>query len=179
MLQIEVPNAEYLNEVNNEFVQVKGGILQLEHSLISLSKWESTWEKPFLNKGPETEEEAVDYVKCMTLNNNVDSRIYFNLTEDNLNDINHYIDAPMTATWFNDRDAKLNREVITAEIIYYWMIALNIPFECQKWHINRLLTLIKVCNIKNGPKKKMNKKDIMAQNRALNAARKRKHNSKG
>ena len=160
MLHITIPATELWDDKNQEFIQVKEQKLQLEHSLVSLSKWESKWCKPFLSSTEKTYEETLDYVRCMTITQNVDPKIYSYLSTDNINDINNYIDAPMTATWFSeDKTKRSNREVITAEMIYYWMIALNIPFECQKWHLNKLLTLIRVCNIKNTPKKNMSKKE--------------------
>lgn len=175
MLQLTIPDSEYFNERTNEFVQVKGRAIQLEHSLLSLSKWEAKWQKPFLRETPEkTEEEIIDYVRCMTLTQNVDPNVYLNLSDENIEAINAYISSPMTATWFNDKNNKINREIVTSEIIYYQMIALNIPFECQKWHLNRLLTLIRVCSIKNAPQKKMSKRDVLRSNRELNAARKAK-----
>ena len=158
----------------------KAQTLQLEHSLISISKWESKWNKAFLSKNEKTYEETVDYIKCMTITQNVDPSVYLRLTNENIEQINQYIDAPMTATYFmEDDDKKPSRETITAELIYYWMIALNIPFECQKWHLNRLLTLVKVCNIKNAPPKKRSKGDIMRRNAKLNAARRAKHHTRG
>ncbi len=179
MLQLTIPESEYYNEATNEFVKVQGRTIQLEHSLLSLSKWESRWEKPFLVEEPEkTEEEIIDYVRCMTITQNVDPAVYLNLSEENLEAINSYISAKMTATWFNDRNASYNREIMTAEIIYYQMIALNIPFECQKWHLNKLLALIRVCSIKSSPQKKMSKRDILRNNRELNAARKAKARGK-
>lgn len=180
MLQLAIPESEFFNEETGEFITTKACIIQLEHSLLSLSKWESKWEKPFLVKTPKkTSEEILDYVRCMTLTQNVKPEIYLNLSDYNLDLINKYIEAPMTATWFNDKNDSLNREIITSEIIYYWMIAMNIPFECQKWHLNRLLTLIRVCNIKNAPTKKMTKKEVMDRNRSLNEARKAKMKSRG
>lgn len=179
MLNIVVPARELWDEVNEQFISVKEQKLQLEHSLISLSKWESKWMKPFLSKDPRTYEEAIDYIRCMTLTQNVDPAVYYCLTNENIKAINDYIDSPMTATTFSDIKRPPNREIITAEIIYYWMIALNIPMECQKWHLNRLLTLVEVCNIKNSPKKKISKKELASRNRALNAARRKKLNSKG
>ncbi len=116
----------------------------------------------------------------MTLTQNVDPEVYSYLTSSNIDVINQYIDAPMTATTFREeKTGKPNREQVTAEIIYYWMIALNIPFECQKWHLNRLLTLIRVCDIKNSPPKKMSKREIFKRNSALNAARKKQLNTRG
>jgi hypothetical protein len=180
MLRITIPAVEQWDEAKQEFIYTKEQTLSLEHSLVSLSKWESKWCKAFLTKQEKTFEETLDYVKCMTLTQNVDPEVYNYLTNGNINEINEYIEAPMTATYFSDeKTSKTSREQVTAELIYYWMIALNIPFECQKWHLNRLLTLIKVCNIKNQPPKKRSKKDIMSRNAALNAARRKQLNTKG
>jgi len=172
MLQIVIPATESYDEVLEEFVNSKEQVLQLEHSLVSLSKWESKWKKPFLTKINKTYEESIDYIRCMTLTQNVDPSIYIHITHDNIREVNEYIEDSMTATTFSVEETKAqSNQINTAEIIYYWMIALNIPFECQKWHLNRLLTLINVCNIKNKPPKKMNRKDLLARNRALNEQR--------
>jgi hypothetical protein len=180
MLRITIPAIEQWDEQKLEFIQTKGQTLQLEHSLVSLSKWESKWNKPFLSKGNKTREETLDYIKCMTITQNVDSDIYDGLTSEHIEQINSYIEAPMTATTFTEsKTSKNNQEVITAELIYYWMIALNIPFECQKWHLNRLLTLIRVCNIKNSPPKKMGKRATVNHYAQLNAARRKQYNSRG
>ena len=180
MLRITIPAAELWDEVNQEFVTTKEQTLQLEHSLVSLSKWESKWNKAFLGKQEKTVEETLDYVRCMTITQNVKPDVYNRLTPENIKQINDYIDAPMTATHFsNERQSGGNYEIATSELIYYWMIALNIPFECQKWHLNRLLTLIKVCNIKNTPPKKMSRRDLMSRNAALNAARRKQFNTRG
>lgn len=180
MLQITIPAVDLYDEVANEFVTIKEQTLQLEHSLVSLSKWESKWQKAFLSKQEKTFEETIDYIRCMTLNKNVDPMVYKFLTNENIETVNAYISAPMTATYFSDESKKGgHRETVTAELIYYWMISLNIPFECQKWHLNRLLTLIRVCNIKNTPPKKRSSKDIMRRNAALNAARKKQLNTRG
>ena len=180
MLQIVIPASELFDESKNEFVHMKEQTLCLEHSLVSLSKWESKWCKAFFSKEAKTYEETIDYIKCMTITQNVKDEVYLRLTKDNIEQINKYIEAPMTATYFSDdKNSKQNRETVTAELIYYWMITLNIPFECQKWHLNKLLTLIRVCNIKNQPPKKMSKRDIMSRNAHLNAARRNKLNSRG
>lgn len=180
MLVITVPAIEMFNEETNEFFTLEGQTLQLEHSLVSLSKWESKWCKPFLSKENKTLEETIDYIKCMTITQNVKPDIYDRLSRSNIEAINDYIDAPMTATTFHgDAQKGRGKEIITSELIYYWMISLNIPMECQKWHLNRLLTLIRVCNVKNSPPKKMSKGDIMRRNAALNAARRKQLNSKG
>ena len=182
MLQIEIPSREYYDEVNNEFISVKGQTLQLEHSLVSISKWESKWNKPFLSRDKKTVEEFLDYVRCMTLTQNVNPMVYKNIDQKIANKITDYIEAPMSATWFNDpkdMDRPRSREVVTSELIYYWMVALQIPFECQKWHLNRLMNLIRICNIKNSPSKKMSKSEIYRRNASLNAARRKAMGSSG
>lgn len=180
MLYITVPENELWNEETQEFIQVKETKLQLEHSLVSLSKWESKWHKSFFSKKAKTFEETIDYVKCMTITQNVKPEVYLFLTKENLEAINDYIDDSMTATtFFEEKQNGGNNEGVTAELIYYWMIALNIPFECQKWHINRLLTLIRVCNIKNQPPKKMGKGEQLRRQAELNARRRQQMNTKG
>ena len=178
MLLLTIPPIEMFNEKTCEFVYSKETKISLEHSLVSLSKWESRWNKPFLSKDNKTLEETIDYIRCMTITQNVDPEVYFRLTDENINTINKYIESPMTATTFSD-NGHSSREIITSELIYYWMISLNIPMECQRWHLNRLLTLIRVCNIKNAPAKKMSRREIMDRNAALNAARRKKLNSTG
>lgn len=181
MLNITIPAIDGWDDDKQEFVDIKPSrTLSLEHSLISLSKWESKWCKPFISTKDKTQEEIIDYIKCMTLTQNVADDVYNRLSFENIKQINEYINAPMTATrFFNDKNVKTSREQITSEIIYYWMITLNIPFECQKWHLNRLLTLIRVCNIKNQPPKKMSRREILSRNSALNAARRKQFNTKG
>lgn len=181
MLTITIPASEMFNDETQEFVKVcSEQTIQLEHSLVSLSKWESKWCKPFLSGKEITLEETIDYIKCMTITQNVDPDVYTRLSRSNINEINKYIEAPMTATTFyNDPQKGTSKEIITSELIYYWMISLNIPMECQKWHLNRLLTLIRVCNIKNAPAKKMSKGDITRRNAALNAARKKQMGTRG
>lgn len=180
MLQITVLPNELWDEEKQEFVYVERQTLRLEHSLVSLAKWEAKWNKPFLTKEEKTKEEVLDYIRCMTITQNVKPEIYMSLTDKNLDEIYEYMNAPMTATTFsNVKNGKRNIERITAEIIYYWIIALNIPFECQKWHLNRLFTLITVCSIKNQPSKKRSMREIMQHNTALNAARRAKLHSMG
>lgn len=179
MLKLIIPAIEQYDETCNEFINTKEKILQLEHSLVSLSKWESKWCKPFLSKDEKTFEESVDYIRCMTITKNIEYEDYAGITNEHIRQVTKYIEAPMTATIFTKDKRPPNREVITAEIIYYCMVTLNIPFECQKWHLNRLLTLIDVCNIKNNPPKKMSRKELMNRNAALNAARRQSLNTKG
>ncbi len=180
MLKIIVPAAELYDENKDEFISSKEQVLQLEHSLVSISKWESKWCKPFLTKGPKTEVETIDYIRCMTLTQNVKPEVYSCLSAENITDVINYIEAPMTATTFsNTKTGASSREIFTSEIIYYWMVALNIPFECQKWHLNRLLTFINVCSIKNQPAKKISTRELMNRNSALNAQRRQALGTRG
>lgn len=182
MKTIVIQEIEDWDPKKEEFITIQEQKLQLEHSLISVSKWESKWKKPFLQNN-KTHEETIDYVRCMTINNNVDQRVYQYIPDSVLEEILDYIDDSMTATWFSENSERsLNvgrRNIITSEVIYYWMVTLQIPFECEKWHLNRLITLIRVINEKNKDPKKMDKKSIMNRNRALNAARKAKYNTRG
>jgi len=179
MLKIYVPAMELYISKTNEFVYTKPVSLSLEHSLLSVSKWEAKWKKPFIAKS-HTKAEMADYIRCMTLGQEADKIIYDNMPPALLKSINDYINDEMTATWFSKRPNGVNvhatgrSSAITSELIYYWMVEHGIPFECQKWHLNRLLTLIRICNIKSQGSKKMSKSDILKQNAAANAAR-RKH----
>lgn len=179
MLQITIPTMNDLwDERNQQFLSIKETTIQLEHSLLSISKWESKWNKSFINTKDKTEDELIDYIKCMTITKNVDPNIYVCLTAENIQEIVNYINAPMTATTIRDT-GKSNHEIVTSELIYYWMISLNLPVKFEKWHLNRLITLIRVCSIKNQPAKKMSRGEIMQRNAALNAARKKRWNTKG
>lgn len=182
MLEIVVPGISLFDENSETFIDLEPQPLVLEHSLISLSKWEAKWQKPFLTKEEKTDEESIDYVRCMTITKKVDPIVYQGLSNDNMESINSYIESPMSATTINRHTSvgsAKSREVITSEIIYYWMVMFNIPFECEKWHLNRLLKLIEVCEVKNQPDKKMSRRDVMRSNASLNAARRKKLHTKG
>lgn len=184
MLEIKVPiSPEGWDEVKQEFVEPKMQALKLEHSLVSLSKWESKWCKPYLTRDAKTQEESIDYVRCMTITQNVDPDVYNHLTNENIIEVDEYINAKMTATWFTEepgsKGTRSSGEQVTSELIYYWMISLNIPFKCEKWHLNRLLTLIRVCDVKSKPQKKMSMKERLSRQAALNAKRKKQFNTKG
>lgn len=180
MLKLTIPKVEFYNEKTSEFDLHPEIEIELEHSLVSLSKWESKFEKPFLSRDEKTSEEVLSYIVMMAEGQDFDYRALHGLTEEQVDQINEYIQAKMTATWFSDeKNSPSSREIVTSEIIYYWMLSLNIPFECQHWHLNRLLTLIKVCNQKNQPPKKLSKSELANRNRAINEARRAKLGTKG
>lgn len=181
MLPITIPAVEYFDDKTQTFIYTKPQTLQLEHSLVSLYKWESKWKKPFLKKDYKmTREESIDYIRCMTITQNVDPLVYNSITNDIIDQVSAYIEDSMTATWFKEeKNRKPNREIITAEVIYYWMIKIGIPFKCEKWHLNKLLTLIRVCSAKDAPAKKTNNREWASERRAINAARKKSLHTKG
>jgi hypothetical protein len=186
MLEVIIParpDTEYWDSGSETFITKHGNKEQklcLEHSLVSVRKWESKWHKPFLSKKQMTNEEIVDYIRCMTITQNVPPEVYENIPDEVYKKITEYINDPMTATWFSEQKGRGGSgEVVTAELIYYWMIALNIPSKYEKWHLNSLMTLIKVCNIKNAPAKKMGKRATASKYAALNAARRQQFNSNG
>lgn len=179
MLVIDIPGREYYDPITETFEMDPPITLRLEHSLVSISKWESKWNIAFMGPVQKTDEQIFDYIRCMCLDEDFDERVLGRLTQNNVNAITEYIQAPMTATTINQKGGKTNREIVTSEVVYYWMVSFNIPFECQHWHLNRLLTLISVCNVKNQPAKKQSQKDILARNRELNAARRKAMNTSG
>ena len=181
MLELTIKSGEIWDERNEVFITVKKDIkIRMEHSLLSVSKWEAKWKKPFFSKDKMSMEQTIDYAKCMTLTQNVPDSYYALLTGPDIKKIEDYISDPMTATTIKDHNkGKSNSEILTSELIYYYMISLGIPFECEKWHMNRLLMLIRVCSVKMAPPKKMSRNEIYAQNRSLNAARRKMLHSKG
>lgn len=175
MLKIIIAGEESFDEENQMFVFLDEPVcLVLEHSLLSLSKWESEFEKPFLSADQKTPEETNAYIKAMILTPDYPEDIILKLTKKNQTEINDYIGSNYSATTFGKAQAvKRGRpEVITSELIYYWMVSYNVPFECEEWHLNRLFNLLQVCNIKNSKQKKMPKREAAAMQRDLNAKRK-------
>ena len=182
VLNVPTETEEIWDPVSNEFVLCNPQKIVMEHSLVSISKWEAKWHKPFLDEGFATQEQLMDYLRCMTITQKVDDVVfkYIAASPSLMDQITNYISDPMTATWFSeDKTTKKSREKMTSELIYYMMVAYNIPSDYQKWHLNRLLTLIRICSIKNAPPKKMSKSELRNSNRALNAARRKRLGSKG
>lgn len=172
MLLLSIATSQGFDESSDEFVDVETVEVELEHSLVSLSKWECKYEKPFLGEDTKAEAELLDYIRMMIIGPVPPDDVLSKLSQANVKEIERYINAKMTATWFsNDQSPSVNREVVTAEIIYYWMISHGVPFECQHWHLNRLLTLIKVCNLKNQPKKNMTRAEAASMQTDLNHQR--------
>jgi hypothetical protein len=180
MLTLIIPkNDELFDEEKQEFITRKEKSLTLEHSLVSISKWESRWMIPFLSNTPKTEEQALDYTRCMIVTKNIDPDIIHQLSNDDLIKIKDYIKSTMSATTVKKNTGKVNKDVVTSEILYYQMVAHNIPFECERWHLNRLLMLITVCNEKNAPAKKSSKHDTATRNKSINSARRKSMGTKG
>ena len=180
MLTITIPAFDCWDSENEKFINIPETVLLLEHSLLSLSEWESKWNKPFIGNTNLSIEESLDYVRCMALNrDSVSDLVWTQINDVMMQQVIDYIESPMTATTFSNLNKNKSREIITNEIIYYWMFTLGISKECEKWHLNRLMTLIRVCSEKNTPKKKMSKSEIYAQNKALNEARRKAYNTKG
>lgn len=179
MLTVHIPRVEFYDEALGEFTETEPVTLDLEHSLVSVSKWESRYHKPFLTQENRSTAETLAYIRDMTLTPGVDPKVYLALPEQVLREIGEYISSPMTATTITEVGVKPTRQVITSELIYYWMVALTIPFECENWHINRLLMLIRVCNAKNSTKDKVNRADLLARNRRLNEERKALYGTNG
>ncbi len=184
-IKIEVKGSEMFDENTGRFIEVKPAVLTLEHSLIAISKWEARFHIPFLREGDKTPEQIEYYIQCMTINQNIDPNTYKGITSDQQKQILAYIKDPMTATWINDggKPAKGRKkgsdQEVTSELIYYWMVSYRIPSEYEKWHLNRLLTLIQICNQYNQPQKKLSKNEIIKNNDALNEARRAAMNTRG
>jgi hypothetical protein len=180
MLRIHLKGNEFWDEESEEFKVVEEVTLDLEHSLVSLSKWESKFEKPFLGAGEKTDDEVLAYIEAMILNEKFPPGVCSRLGQDQLTEIDKYINAKKSATFFSDTIGQRgSREVITSELIYYWMIAFSIPFECQHWHLNRLFTLIRVCNVKNSKPQKRNRSEMIAERRRLNDERRALYKTSG
>lgn len=179
MLKLELEAIEIYDEKTQTFATTKPQTIKLEHSLVSISKWESKWKRPFLSKEPKTSEQSIDYIRCMSISGDIDDSIIGRLSEAQSLAILEYIDSDMTATKLPKNNKTGVSQVVTSELIYYWMIQHNVPFECEKWHLNRLLTLINVCSIKASPPKKMSKQELARRNSEINAARKRQLNTGG
>ena len=181
-ISIKIPDTELWDPTKEEFIQVKGQVLTLEHSLLSVDKWESKWKKPYLSDEKKTALEVLDYIRCMTITKNVNPFIYYAIPSEELERSNTYISDSMTATTINNRKdqrGSRKRDIITSEIIYWQMTQLNIPLEWEKRHLNKLLTLIQVAAIKSESPQKMSKNDIAKQNSRLNAARRKRLGSRG
>lgn len=182
MLQIRINDVDCFDERTQTFMTIKGQTLQLEHSLVSISKWEAKWKKPFLSREGQSREETIDYIRFMTITQNVNPRIYDLITDAQILQVNEYINDPMTATTFRKQEGKGSGpggKMTTSEEIYYYMTAYQIPWKAERWHFNRLMVLIKICEEKNKPKKKMPKGELARQRRGLNASRRAKHHSRG
>lgn len=180
MLTLHVDQMEMYDEEKEEFVVSDAVTLELEHSLVSLSKWESIFEKPFLGGKDKTKEEIVAYVRAMTLTPDVSPEVFDRLGNEHFNKINEYINAKMSATWFSEsQNNRTNTEIVTAELIYYWMVAFSLPQEYQYWHLTKLLTLIRVCNLKNSKPKRMSANEARSRQREINERRLREMNSSG
>lgn len=178
MLELQVKGTEFFDENTEEYIEVKDQQLVLEHSLISVYKWEQKWETNFLDNNTITNEEFIDYVRCMTINK-VNPLIYLCLTRQNIDTIKSYMGRKMTGTRFTESHRPPSHKIVTAEVLYSQMFSLNIPIECAKWHLSSLLTLIRVCAEENSPKKKMSAREAANKQREINAMRKQKYKTRG
>lgn len=181
MLELVVKEDELYLPHLNKFIEVPECTITLEHSLISLARWESKWHIPYLSNKERTQEQELDYIRCMSVNKLKNDLVIKILSPMDIKTIEDYIDNPMTATTFskNIKNQRSKKEIITAEIIYSRMFAHGIPLECQKWHLNRLLTLLRVCDLRNTPPQKMGRKETAQWNAQQNALRRAKLNSRG
>lgn len=181
MLSLVVPAMELYDSEREEFVYTKPVSFEIEHCLLAMSRWESKWKKPFLSPDEKTSDEVIDYIRCMTMSDNVPDDVYNRLPYDVIEQINDYVDAPHSATTIRNQEGsgRVRNEIVTTEVIYYWMTAFGIPFECETWNLDRLLKLIEICLIKSQPAKKMPKAQVRQMYDSLNKARRSKLHSKG
>ena len=171
VLDLYIPGKEFWNSELQEFIYTKDITLHLKHSLVSLTRWEQHYKRRFLDNGPKNEEEYRFYIQCMTLNKDVDPLVYTVLQEDDIKKVTDYLHDSMTATTLpKQNNNRSNSEKLSSELIYYYMTALNIPFECEKWFLNNLIILISIASIKNNPQEKKSKPS-WSSIRALNAER--------
>lgn len=184
MIQLEIEGSEFFNETKQEFYYTNPCVVMLEHSLLSVAKWESKWKKPFLSSRKDdvlTNAALYDYFRCMEVEPCIESMWPVSLSPSQYQKLLKYIDEEQTATKFYSykKDKTLSRQTITSELIYYWMASLNIPFECERWHLSRLLTLIHIASVKGQTGKKMTQKETMQMYAELNEKRKRQYNTRG
>lgn len=181
MLLVSIKGQRLWDERKEEFITLSPAVFEIEHSLVAVKKWESIYKKPFFGKEEKSPEDILNYIRCMTVTKNVDQSVYNYIPMENLKQILEYIGDSMTATWFSKQTEQKTgkKEIITSEIIYYWMITLQIPLECENWHLNQLFTLIRVFAVKNGKDTKMSKKDAANYREMINAANRKKFKSKG
>ena len=187
MKTITIPGSLFFNEADETFIETTTTSIDIEHSLFAISKWESKWHLPFFGEGKKTHEQMIDYVRCMTLTPNVDPNVYYFIPSQSFEEITSYIEDSMSSIDWAKVKTNGNQKVygkpkhdnITSELIYFWMVDSGIPFECQYWHVSKLLSLIRMCNLKRTPPKKMSKHDLLARNASLNAARRKALNTTG
>lgn len=179
MLDIIIPATEQFDERTMQFVETKEQKLTLEHSLISISKWEAKWKISYIDTKDKTRDQRLDYIRCMSLKGDISDDVLYSIAPQEMQKINNYINDSMSATVVKNTGGSASNQFTTSELIYSWMVGYQIPVEFEKWHLSRLLTLIKVISEENKPKKKMTPSEIAARNKALNAKNRAKYHSRG
>jgi hypothetical protein len=169
------------DEETETFVEHIVSSIDFEHSLASMSKWESKWEQAFLGRTEKTAEQVYDYLSMMCLTPGVTREQILGLSQENFTQINEYIESQQTATKFAEQpNRRGSGEQITSDLVYYWMVAFRIPWEAQYWHLNKLLALVRICNAKqSGKTQKVPRHDTAQRNRDLNAERRKKYGTSG